>query len=276
MRRHPPLLGSLLTIALVTSLAACGDDAPAPRPDDDPTTAAVETPDPPGEQACYDLPYASAVAPTSEADPVACTTKHTSETVSVGTVDAVVDGHLLAIDSDHVGRSVAEACRPALGTFVGGGEKRLRLSMIRPVWFTPTVEQSDAGAAWYRCDAVVLDGTETLAELTTSLRGVLADQLPERFAMCGSAAPDAADFERVRCSEQHRWRAIDVITFDTTTYPGAKKAQRAGRARCEDAAADRADDPLTFEWGYEWPTREQWDMGQTFGRCWAKDPGPKG
>ena len=31
--------------------------------------------------------------------------------------------------------------------------------MLRTVWFTPSVEESDAGANWYRCDVVALPPT---------------------------------------------------------------------------------------------------------------------
>lgn len=268
--RHWPVTVAAVVV-LTSGLSGCrAETAETPAPAAT-QSAAAEPPAGPADDACYLIDYDSAVSPTSDAAPTACTARHTSETFRVGEVDAVVDGHLLAVDSEHVRDAVASRCRAALGRFVRGSERQLRLSMIRPVWFTPTLEQSDAGAAWYRCDAVVLAGTETLVDLTSSLRRALADGVPERFAMCGSSAPDAKAFERVRCSERHRWRAVDVITFDTTTYPGAKAAQSAGRARCEDAAAQRAEDPLTFEWGYEWPTREQWEMGQTFGRCWAKE-----
>jgi hypothetical protein len=195
---------------------------------------------------------------------------HTSETYEVGRLDTVVDGHLLAVDSDRAQSQVARECPAALADFVGGSPADLRLSMVRPVWFTPSVEQSDLGADWYRCDAVVVAGDSRLAELERSLRGALdrpADR--ERYAMCGTAAPDADDFERVLCSEDHSWRAIAVVPFEPGAYPGAQQAEARGQTQCENAGLDVADDPLDYEWGYEWPTREQWEMGQTFGRCWA-------
>lgn len=278
MMRHPRpssrrgLLGSVALVLLVT-LTACsgGDDVDGGKKEPAATqTAAADPPPSPKLGACYPLPFETAVAPTSEIEPVRCSAKHTSETVAVGTVDAVVDGHLLAVDSERVQTQVATACPQALIEYVGGNRERLRLSMIRPVWFTPTVEESDAGAQWYRCDAVLLAGTSTLAQLTTSLKGVLDGKVKDRYAMCGTAAPDAKDFERVLCSAKHTWRAIDVVVFDEGDYPGVKKVRAAGRSQCEDAAADLAEDPLVFEWGYEWPTREQWDMGQKFGRCWAR------
>lgn len=268
------LLAAALAFGLSATLAACGDGEPE-KSDEQPTatqTPAAEPPAAPKVGACYQLPFETAVAPTSESKPVACGTKHTSETVAVGTIDALVDGHLLAVDSDRVQAQVASACPQALTTYVGGSLEQLRLSMIRPVWFTPTVEDSDAGADWYRCDAVVLAGTSTLAELTTGLKGVLGKAKGRnQYAMCGTAAPDAKNFERVLCSAKHSWRAIDVVVFKEGKYPGEKKVRAAGRTKCEDAAADVAEDPLTFEWGYEWPTKEQWDMGQAFGRCWAPD-----
>jgi hypothetical protein len=266
-------LGAVLVVALASTLAACSGDEPAD--DDTPSarqTTAAEPPAGPKAGACYPLPFETAVAPTSEIEAVPCAEPHTSETVAVGTFDALVAGHLVAVDSTRVQAQVAEACPRALTTYVGGNLESLRLSMIRPVWFTPTVEDSDAGAEWYRCDAVLLAGTSRLAELTTSLKGALATaKSRKRYAMCGTAAPDAENFQRVLCSAKHSWRAIDVVAFREGAYPGEKKVRAAGRSQCEDAAADVAEDPLVFEWGYEWPTREQWEMGQSFGRCWSPD-----
>ena len=270
------LAAAAAVVALLGPLAACtGDEAtPAAEKPKEPTasqTTAPEPPAPPEVGACYDLPFEAAVAPTTELPPVACRQPHTTETVAVGTIDAVVDGHLLAVDSEHVQAQVASTCPQRLIRYLGGTPRNLRLSMIRPVWFTPTVEQSDEGADWFRCDAVVLAGAEELSEVRGSLRGVLRRAPRAQYAMCGTAAPDAKDFERVPCSEEHSWRAIDVVAFDGNRYPGEKKVRAAGRAQCEDAGAEVAEDPLDFRWGYEWPTEEQWQMGQRFGRCWAPD-----
>ncbi|WP_408895999.1 septum formation family protein [Nocardioides sp. R1-1] len=268
-------LAAAAGLLALTGLAACsGGDDGAKEPREVPstqTTAAAPEPRP-AAGACYALPYDAAVAPTSKVEPVDCAQPHTSVTFAVGTIDAVVDGHLLAVDSERVQAQVSSACPAQLLDHVGGSLTSLRLSMIRSIWFTPTVEQSDAGAAWYRCDAVLLDGAAKLADLDGDLKGVLAgNALPDRYAMCGTAAPDSPKFERVRCSSKHSWRAIEVVAFEERDYPGAKKVQAAGRTRCEDAAADAAEDPLTFKWGYEWPTKEQWAMGQKFGRCWTAD-----
>ncbi|WP_370290192.1 septum formation family protein [Nocardioides sp.] len=274
--RRPGVLLIGLVTALIALAGCSGDGAPSPTPTAAPTSAkptpAAAPPAAPPRNGCYRLTYAEAIAPTSTAEPVPCTGAHTTQTVAVGRVDAVVEGHLLAVDSTRVQARVGASCPAALRRYLGGSATSLQLSMIRPVWFTPTVEQSDAGAEWYRCDAVVLARASQLAPITGSLRGIFAgDRLPDRYAMCGTAAPGARNFQRVPCSARHTWRAIESVPLKAGAYPGVDVVRAAGRSRCENAAADRADDPLAFEWGYEWPTAEQWKAGQTFGRCWTRD-----
>ncbi len=276
--------GSLLAVAasvlLVVGLAGCSDDDD-PAPDADPTPSATPTPtapptaEPPptpAKDACYDLSFDEAVSPTAEVRPVRCRDAHTSETYEVGRVDNVVDGHLLAIDSARVQDRVAAVCPDRLSKVVGGTADDLRLSMLRSVWFTPSLEQSALGADWYRCDVVALAGAEDLATVEGSLSGVLATpEGRDRYGMCGTAGPDDDGFERVPCRADHSWRAFSVIDLPGGKYPGARAVADAGAGPCEDAAAAVADDALDYEWGYEGPDSEQWAMGQTFIRCWAPD-----
>ena len=89
--------------------------------------------------------------------------------------------------------------------------------------------------------------------------------------MCGTAEPGTPDFARVICSSEHTWRAISVVPFNGPTYPGEAEVRAAGQEPCQDAGAAAADDSLDYQWGYEWPTPEQWEAGQHYGRCWAPD-----
>ncbi len=278
---RPPLvaLGLLLPLLLALLLGACsggGQDSDAgasstPTPSATPTPAAPP-PAAPTAGACYRLGYAQAIAPTSAVRTVRCRSDHTSTTYAVGRLRTTVDGHLLAVDSQRVRDQVAEACPKRFAAFVGGSDDDRRLSMLRPVWFTPTVEQADAGAAWYRCDVVALARTRRLAPLEREMRGVLdSDEGRDRYGMCGTAAPGTAHFQRVICSGKHAWRAISVVPVDGKRYPGVKEARAAGQAPCRDAGAGAADDSLDYQWGYEWPTAEQWADGQHYGICWAPD-----
>ncbi|GAB6986375.1 septum formation family protein [Nocardioides pyridinolyticus] len=274
----------LLALALVLPLlAACtGDgaggagDGPAAAPSSStpaspaPPTASV--PPAPLDRGCYALSYDEAVAPTATAERISCAKPHTAMTFAVGTLDALVAGHLLAVDSDRVQAQVAKECPARFGSFVGGSAEDQRLSMLRPVWFTPSVEVSDAGASWFRCDVVALATEEELAPLTGRLAGVLDSETGrDRYGMCGTAEPGTPDFSRVVCSRQHAWRAVAVVPFEAGPYPGVDEVREAGETPCQDAGAAAAGGALDYEWGYEWPSRQQWAAGQTFGRCWAPD-----
>ncbi|MBI2243659.1 MAG: septum formation family protein [Nocardioides sp.] len=263
-------------VAGLVGLAGCsgGDDPTAePTPSASASTPAPPTATPvpaPEDRACYRLAYDEVVAPTTDRTPVDCGSRHTSMTFAVGRLDTVVDGHLLAVDADRVQAQVATACPERLAAFVGGTREDRRLSMLRAVWFTPTVEQSDAGAAWYRCDVVALAAQDRLAPLTGRLAGVLDEPAGrDRYGMCGTAQPGTPGFERVVCSADHSWRAIAVVPLAGDAYPGEEQVRAAGEDRCRDAGAAVAESTLDYQWGYEWPTAEQWAGGQRYGRCWA-------
>ncbi len=268
------LLRCAVGVASLALLAACTDD-PDGRDGELPTpTSLPRATDPPApkEGACYRLSFKEAVAYTTDARPRSCRRPHTSVSYAVGDIDNVVDGHLVAVDSQLVAEQVAEACRSRFGEYVGGSLEQQRLSMLRPVWFTPTVEESDGGAAWYRCDVIAVAGNERLAPLDGDIRAALdTPEGRDRWGMCGTAEPGSRTFERVLCSGRHSWRAVEVVTFPEGGYPGERAAQERGQRPCEAAGNAAAEDPLDFQWGYEWPTRKQWDAGTTYGLCWVPD-----
>ncbi len=275
------LLAAVLLAASLTACSASDEPSAEPTPTSAPTTASTTAPAPPptatpvpepAARACYRLAYDEAVAPTTDRRPVDCQGKHTSVTFAVGDLDTVVDGHLLAVDSTRVQAQPAAACPERIASFLGGTLEDRRLSMLRAVWFTPDVDASDAGASWYRCDVVALAADEELAPLTGRIAGVLdrpADR--DRYAMCGTAEPGTAAFDRVICSAEHSWRAIAVVPLPDGDYPGEKQVRAAGEEPCRDAGAAVAADTLDYQWGYEWPSAEQWATGQHYGRCWAPD-----
>ena len=253
-----------------SSSSAAGTSSATASPSATPTPARA-VPNPP-DRACYSYEYRAAVAPVAHGEPVPCDRPHTAITFRVGNLDTVVDGHLVSVDSQRVQDQVARECPAAFDAFVGGTDEVRRLTMLRPVWFTPSLGQSDRGANWYRCDAVAIASDDELAPLVGRLQGVLGKPLArQRYAICGTAAPDAPSFERVICAEDHAWKAIGTVDVPGTTYPGVEKARAAGQQPCQDAANAVADDPLNYQWGYEWPTAEQWKAGQHYGLCWAPD-----
>jgi hypothetical protein len=275
--RRVCLVAALLPLLLT---ACSGSGGPEAGPSPTPTTAAsspvaeeprtAEPPPAPAEDACYRLRYDDAVAATVGRRPVPCREDHTSQTYLVGRLDLVVGGHLVAVDSDRVRDQVSTTCPGALGSFLGGSPEQQRLTMLRSVWFTPTVPESDRGAAWFRCDVVALARGGELATLGGDVRGVLAtEEGRDRFGMCGTAEPGTEGFQRVICSARHSWRAVSTVPFEAGDYPGEEQVRTAGEDPCQDAGRAAADDPLNFRWGYEWPSRDQWRSGHTYGLCWV-------
>jgi hypothetical protein len=283
---RPMTVRSLRTLAATAALtaalglaAACSSHAPQAKQTSSsssassPTAPAVAPAPPPAKGACYDLDLAEAAEATSSAPPVTCRKRHTAVTIRVGTIHPVVDGHLLAVDSDTVQRQIESRCRAAFAAYVGGDAETQRLSRLTVVWFSPSLAESDRGALWFRCDLVALAGRNRLAALPRSSRNLLAaDGALDRFGTCGTAAPATSRFKRVICSEPHTWRARATIELPKDARYLGKAAGAAAESTCHDIDARLAADILRLEWSFEWPTHDQWSAGQRYGFCWTPDP----
>ena len=207
MTRRP--VAVLLVLALLTLVGCSGSDdadgsgdagsprSTAPAAPTDPTSAAGDaamapaTPGPlPPVRACYRLTFDQALAPVTHAEPRPCDRPHTLRTVFSGRVGALVKGKVGPIDSPRVQRAVAAECPRRVAEFLGGPEQALRLSMFRPVWFTPTLAQADRGEDWYRCDVIALAAEGELAPLEGRLEGLLGRLgWKDEYGLCGTAEP---------------------------------------------------------------------------------------
>lgn len=274
MRLRSARAGALVAVLSAVLLGACGspaDPAGSPSPTASPTPSVSPTapapPPRPVRDACHRLSYEQAVAPVVSGTDVRCGDRHTSQTYAVGRLDLLQDGHLLAVDSPGVQAQVARACTDRLGAHVGGTAQDLRLSMVLPVWFTPSVDEAGLGANWYRCDVVVLARPGRLLPLPTSSRGLLDSS---RFAMCGTAEPGHRGFARVPCGVgRHSWAAASSVDLPGDAYPSAARAAELMKGACRAAARSRAEDPLDLTWSEERPSRAQWAAGRRYGICWV-------
>jgi hypothetical protein len=276
MTRRYGLRAMLTGVSALLALTGCGggSDEPNPPPSSAPPPVASAAPTP-AASGCHVLTYDQALAATlpEQEKTVPCTRQHTSQTYAVGELDTAVDGHLLAVDSDRVRAQLAQRCPAALGAYLGGDGDKLRLSVLRATWFRPTVDEAAHGADWYRCDVIALAGDGELASLTTSLRGILSSSHAGDWALCGTAQPGAAGFQRVPCGQRHTWKALATVALPQGGYPGEAAVKNAGDGPCKTAGRAAASDALNYQWAYEWPTAEQWRTGQQYGICWAPSKG---
>lgn len=265
----------LLAAALLAGTAACTEEAPeAAAPSTSPTAPPRATPAPtPPAYGCYALSYAEALDATTDAKPVDCSKPHTVRTFHVGESDTVTSGgHLLAIDSDKVRDQLAEECPQRFAAYVGGSSEQRRLSMLSTTWFGPTLEQSDEGQSWFRCDLIALASEGKLARLGGKLGKVLDTAAGrDRWGRCATAKPGTKGAHQTLCSTNDAWRAVatvDVKPAAKGAFPGARAAADAGGS-CEDRVRALASDKLSFSWGWTPPTKAQWKAGQRYGFCWA-------
>lgn len=266
-RRHmvsPLLCAAVLLLGL---LAGCGSaDTEKPQ-------AAEETTDPerPEVGQCHDLSAGQVLESADTEEPVDCSKDHTSETVFVGTFKPAAQGEPSELTDDAANQQASATCRGKAAQYLGATEGALQLTQVEVFWFVPTLEEVDAGAKWLRCDVVVLERENDLMQLPESMKGALKGEAGlEEFGLCGTARPGDKNFERVVCSKEHAWRAISTVGIGgSEKYPGTASVRGAGEEECESQARAAQGSSLEYEYGWEWPTKAQWEAGQRYGLCWV-------
>lgn len=266
------VIGAVSGVVLLSRMGPEPTTEPTAPPPPEETQVTATPAAAPADGVCSLLDYDEAIAPTARGRTVPCSRPHTAQTFLVDSLDLVVAGHLLAVDSDRAEEQATTTCGDAVEEHVGASPEEMRLTMVEPVWFTPSMEEAARGADWVRCDVVAVSGGRRLVELPEDSQGMLASE-PGRadYAMCGTAQPSADDFSRVVCSARHSWRAVASVDLPGAAYPTAGEAGDLMEARCRAVARERAEDPLDFTWAEERPTREQWDAGRRHGLCWVPD-----
>lgn len=279
MRRTTGALVATLLVAALTS--GCGTSLEPAKVEPLSQTTATATqptpgPPPPVPKAgqCYLLNYRQATSPTSDVPPVPCKTKHDTVTVYVGTIKQVVDGHLLAVDSDAVTTQIADTCPTKLAPWVGGTEDDRRLSRFTVLAFSPTLAQSDAGANWFRCDLVAIQSDKVLATLTGTKGALDQSGALDRVGICGTAAPSATSQQRVICAQPHTWRAVSVIPIPDGAPYLAKGVTASGNDACKAQAQQRSTNPLVYKWSFQWPSKDDFEAAVAagtprYGLCWV-------
>lgn len=266
-----------LLLSLLLVLTGCtGSDGPEDAASSGGAGSATpEPPEPPRRPKvgdCHRIGWEQAVSPTATDSRVRCRRRHTAVTFHVGRVERTKAGRPRPVDSARVQRQVARACPERLPDFLGGTVDQVRRSLFRAVWFTPTLEQAEAGAGWFRCDVVATGAGESLRRLPAELKGVLGSpERAEEFALCATGEPGSDSFTRVPCSDQHAWRAVTTVDLEGDSYPGPEAVESAMEDACSDAATEVASDPLDVRWSQEGPTKVQWRGGQRHGFCWVPD-----
>lgn len=259
--------GLIVAVTALSVLTACGT-AKAPTTHPSSPSPVRNTPATPQSGTCHALTFTTALGSSDPTPSVACTQTHTAVTVAVGTLadpsQAPTD-----INSASVQQRLAVDCPKAVHTYVGGDDTTFDLSMIQAVWFIPTTTEIARGATWYRCDLVVVSGTNQLAPLPPTMQNALAaPNALNQWGICGTAAPSDKAFARILCSTPHTWRAVSLVQLPPTAGYLDKTVAANASNSCRDVASKAAKGALKFTWSFEWPNEQKWQAGQRYGWCW--------
>lgn len=263
-RRTPTALWRRLVVGtLLLGVVVAGCSAPLQR------RTAADRSTPPALGACYRLAAKDAAQPSSDAEPVPCTSTHTAQTFAIGTLpkstgaDYSAPGH---------GRWLYPRCEQAFEKFLSIDESlamRIRLSWV---WFRPSERAWDDGARWYRCDAV--GGTADSAgyrPLPRTVRGLFRARPPEEWLTCARGATVSGS-KKVPCSEDHDWRAVTTIKLGEPDdrWPGERLVQVRSRDYCSDSVGAWMNYPVDYEFGYTTFHEADWRAGNRRAICWAR------
>lgn len=247
----------LLVVVLLTSVVGCGSEAA-------PSTA------PPEKGACRVLEPSDSDHPDDDTPVVDCAREHTAETFLVGTLtgDVPASGY----DSDEVGAEVYRACAPAFASYVGADESLVMRTVLSWAWFLPSKAAWDAGARWFRCD-VVGGGPDSTSyvSLPKTTKRLLLGKPSDRWMVCGKG--ETVDTSvKLPCSEPHDWRAVTTIKLGQPSddYPGDRLVEGRTREFCSDSVGAWLQYPVTYDFGYTWFKRAEWEVGNRRSVCWAR------
>lgn len=237
------LRGAALLLAVVTALTAVSAPAPA-RGEVDIT--------PPAVGSCFDLTLDEVKAVSNAKPPVDCSSRHTTLTFAVVEFPKPPDWN----DEDTYRSEVLDQCNVAWIEVLGGNPKTITRSSYTYYWLLPTPAQRDAGAAWVRCELVLLAGG-SLMRLPQKV-GLGRLPLPDAVARCREG--ERADYRVTVCSRPHRYRATHSAKLPWSRWRGEDAAQSFAHRECDERTRGR--------FHYQWPSSQYWwRLGFRFATC---------
>ncbi len=264
----PIRTAAVLVLLVLAAGAACQSDASSdPRSNEDP--AQVDATTPPATGRCRMLTPADLQRPSNATATVPCDAPHTAETYASGQLPTVY------ADADYDDRRLAGFAFGTCGTsfmeFLGADESLAMRSVLSWTMFRPSEAAWEAGARWYRCDAVGGGPTSTtLIALPDKTRGLLRKPNDDWLACVKGRSVDTAP--RIPCSERHTFRAVTTIKLGgpDDEFPGDEAVAARTRNFCGDSVAAWLGYPARYSYAYTWFPQSDWAAGNRRSVCWAR------
>jgi Septum formation len=276
-RRRGGWLGTAI-VALALLSAGCAAKsgvevaAPTSAPSSTgPEAGAPSTPQPtPKVGDCHGPVDADLInAPTDTRPTVSCTRTHGMETFYVGEIDASITTWPGNESNAELGQQVDEACAASHLAYLGVTPQTAtdlppdRLQVY--AYYIPSKADFDAGARWFRCDALVAPVDSQPTTIDGTLKDVYAKPLPAAYRLCGASLGRTA-----ACNAKHEIEYLaSVALSDLTAYP-AQRDDLHVTAACRMpllTALGLTEERPDLAFGYLLPSQEEWDAGVHGATC---------
>ena len=215
------------------------------------------------------LTPADVAEPANASVTVDCSGRHTAETFAVGDLPEEF------AESDYVSPDLSafayRTCSKEFAKHLGADESLVLRTVLSWAWFRPSEKAWDEGARWYRCD--ILGGTadDGYRALPAETKGLLSGRPKERWMIC-AAGTSVAQGKKVPCAQPHDWRAVTTIKLgeESDTYPGDAVVESRTRAFCQKSVSAWLNYPATFDFGFTYFHKAEWEAGNRRSVCWAE------
>jgi len=221
----------------------------------------------PADNGCFD--EIKLFANLVEYAPIDCAQRHLAETFFVGELTGEA-AEKSAIKGEALVAANAECGRRAVSFF--GAEHRTGSLRVQPV--LPGAAGWQAGARWFRCDAIEADlSTDGVVSRTGSLRDALKGAAPLALRCFQPTIQGASvgTMKRVDCAKSHDaefaglWAAPDIKFEDL----GAERMAKGCRSVIAGWAKVPDNGDVVYRYGYLGfaPTRAEWEYGVRSVQC---------
>jgi hypothetical protein len=208
-------------------------------------------------------------APADARPSVSCSGPHGLETFYVGEIAPSVTSWPGDHDDPAFAAAVGQACTRRHLAYLGLDPNDVpdlapdRLQVY--AFYVPTRADFEAGARWFRCDALVAPVDDHPTTITGTLKDVYARALPAAYRLCGASLGRTA-----ACDDKHQIEYLAAVPLpDLVDYPAQRDDLRV-TAACRTpllAALGLTEERADLAFGYLLPSQDEWDAGLHGATC---------
>jgi Septum formation len=208
-------------------------------------------------------------APTDTRPSISCSGSHGMETFYVGEMGSSITMWPGTEANQELGQQVDDACAARHLQYLGVTEQTVtelppdRLQVY--AYYIPSRADFEAGARWFRCDALVAPVDAQPTTIDGTLKDVYAHPLPAAYRLCGASLGRTA-----ACDAAHEIEYLASVALpDLSDYP-AQRGDLHVAAACRPpllTALGLTEERPDLAFGYLLPSQEEWDAGLHGATC---------